>query len=150
MNNQTEPLLFELSKPGRRGVELPACDVPVARDLIPASDLRSDLPLPEVDEPTVIRHYTHLSQRNYSIDSGFYPLGSCTMKYNPKINEDAARLPGFARLHPYLPDDLVQGALVVLFEMQSILAEIAGMDTVSLQPAAGAHGELLGLMLIRA
>ena len=152
MNNQSEPLLFELSKAGRRGVELPSVDVPVKplEGLVPAGDLRRDLPLPEVDEPTVIRHFTHLSQHNFSIDSGFYPLGSCTMKYNPKINEDAARLPGFARLHPYLPDEHAQGALAVLFEMQSILAEIAGMDTVSLQPAAGAHGELLGLMLIKA
>lgn len=152
MNNQGEPLLFELSKPGRRGVELPDVDVPItpAQELIPAGDLRENLPLPEMDEPTVIRHFTHLSQRNFSIDSGFYPLGSCTMKYNPKINEDAARIPGFARLHPYMPDELAQGALTVLYDMQNILAEIAGMDTVSLQPAAGAHGELLGLMLIKA
>ena len=108
------------------------------------------LPLPELSEPEVIRHFTHLSQRNYSVDSGFYPLGSCTMKYNPKINEEVARLPGFARIHPYQPDSDVQGTLEVLYEMQEILAEIGGMDTVTLQPAAGAHGELLGLMLIKA
>ena len=98
----------------------------------------------------MIRHFTHLSRENYSVDLGFYPLGSCTMKYNPKINEEAARLPGFGRLHPYLPDSAVQGALEVLYEMQHILTEIAGMDATQLQPAAGAHGELLGLMLIKA
>ena len=147
-----EPLLFELSKPGRSGVELPACDVPVLSisDLLPSEGLRSTLPLPELSEPEVIRHYTHLSQLNYSTDSGFYPLGSCTMKYNPKLNEEVARLPGFARVHPDLPDTATQGTLEVLYSMQEILAEIGGMDTVSLQPAAGAHGELLGLMLIKA
>ena len=120
------------------------------RDLLPEDALRGDLPLPELSEPEVIRHYTHLSQNNYSIDSGFYPLGSCTMKYNPKINEEAARLPGLARVHPLQPSQTVQGTLEVLYEMQGILAEIAGMDAVTLQPAAGAHGELLGLMLIKA
>ena len=146
------PLLFEQSKPGRCGVELPDCDVPEQPldSMIPQSMLRTDLPLPELAEPAVIRHYTNLSQRTYSIDSGFYPLGSCTMKYNPKLHEDAARLPGFARLHPNTPDELAQGALELMYDMQGILAEIAGMDAVSLQPAAGAHGELLGLMLIRA
>ena len=118
--------------------------------LLPADALRGDLPLPELSEPEVIRHYTHLSQHNYSIDSGFYPLGSCTMKYNPKINEEAARLPGMARVHPLQPEGTVQGTLEVLYEMQNILAEIAGMDAATLQPAAGAHGELLGLMLIKA
>ncbi|MDR3709532.1 MAG: aminomethyl-transferring glycine dehydrogenase subunit GcvPB [Capsulimonadaceae bacterium] len=147
-----EPLLFELSRPGRKAVELPVSDVPDAplADLLAAADFRDDLPLPELAEPDVIRHYTHLSQRNYSIDSGFYPLGSCTMKYNPKINEEAARLPGFARLHPATPPRLAQGAMRVLYDMQHILAEIGGMDACSLQPAAGAHGELLGLMLIKA
>jgi glycine dehydrogenase subunit 2 len=146
------PLLFEGSRPGRRGVELPECDVPTLplESLLPPGDIRADLPLPELSEPAVIRHYTRLSQRTYSIDSGFYPLGSCTMKYNPKLHEDAARLSGFARVHPNLPDPLAQGALEVLYEMQSILAAIGGMDAVSLQPAAGAHGELLGLMLIKA
>ena len=152
MINEPEPLLFELSRPGRLGVELPACDVPaLAMDtLIPDAARRHSLPLPELSEPEVIRHFTHLSQRNYSTDSGFYPLGSCTMKYNPKLNEEIARLPGFARVHPELPDTAVQGTLEVLYSMQNILAEIGGMDTVSLQPAAGAHGELLGLMLIKA
>ncbi len=147
-----EPLLFEISRPGRLGVELPECDVP-AQDmsaLLPEDALRSDLPLPELSEPEVIRHYTHLSQHNYSIDSGFYPLGSCTMKYNPKINEEAARLPGLARVHPLQDEKSVQGVLEVMYEMQGILAEIAGMDAATLQPAAGAHGELLGLMLIKA
>jgi len=155
MNDKTkalEPLLFEISRPGRLGVELPACDVPVQdiKGLLPADALRGDLPLPELSEPEVIRHFTRLSRFNYSIDAGFYPLGSCTMKYNPKINEEAARLPGFGRAHPALPDDAVQGTLQVLYDMQHILAEIAGMDACSLQPAAGAHGELLGLMLIMA
>ena len=152
MLDTPEPLLFELSRPGRLGVELPACDVPAGpvETLIPASMQRRDLPLPELSEPEVIRHFTHLSQRNYSTDSGFYPLGSCTMKYNPKLNEEIARLPGFARVHPELPDSAVQGTLEVLHSMQNILAEIGGMDAVSLQPAAGAHGELLGLMLIKA
>ncbi|HEY3331247.1 MAG TPA: aminomethyl-transferring glycine dehydrogenase subunit GcvPB [Capsulimonadaceae bacterium] len=147
-----ESLLFELSRPGRCGVELPESDVPIVDlgILMPSADFREDLPLPEVAEPAVIRHYTHLSQRNYSIDSGFYPLGSCTMKYNPKINEEAARIQGFARLHPLIEDKHAQGALQVLFEMQQMLAEIGGMDSCSLQPAAGAHGELLGLMLIKA
>ncbi len=147
-----EPLLFEIGRPGRVGAELPECDVPVLGTdaLLPGVALRRDLPLPELSEPEVIRHYTHLSQNNYSIDSGFYPLGSCTMKYNPKINEEAARLPGLARVHPLQPDDTVQGVLEVMHAMQGILAEIAGMDAVTLQPAAGAHGELLGLMLIRA
>lgn len=152
MINEPEPLLFELSRPGRLGVELPTCDVPVQSldTLLPSAARRRSLPLPELSEPEVIRHFTHLSQRNYSTDSGFYPLGSCTMKYNPKLNEEIARLPGFARVHPELPESAVQGTLEVLYSMQNILAEIGGMDTVSLQPAAGAHGELLGLMLIKA
>ena len=147
-----EPLLFEISRPGRLGVELPDCDVPVKSiaDLLPGASLRKSLDFPELSEPEVIRHFTHLSQDNYSIDSGFYPLGSCTMKYNPKINEEVARMPGFARLHPSTPDKHAQGALEVLYNMQEILTEISGMDATSLQPAAGAHGELLGLMLIRA
>jgi glycine dehydrogenase subunit 2 len=147
-----ERLLFEIGRPGRIGVEMPECDVPVQNleTLLPGVALREDLPLPELSEPEVIRHYTQLSHNNYSIDSGFYPLGSCTMKYNPKINEEAARLSGFARTHPLQPDETVQGVLEVMHSMQGILTEIAGMDAVTLQPAAGAHGELLGLMLIRA
>jgi glycine dehydrogenase subunit 2 len=152
MREEPEPLLFELSKPGRRGVELPTCDVPLTdiNAIIKPALLRNDLPLPELTEPIVMRHFTHLSQRNYSIDAGFYPLGSCTMKYNPRLHEDAARLSGFARLHPYAPAHLAQGALEVIHEMQEILSEIAGMYACTMQPAAGAHGELLGLMLIKA
>jgi glycine dehydrogenase subunit 2 len=152
MRQEPEALLFELSKPGRRGVELPSSDVPRTDiySALPPEAIRTKLELPEISEPTVIRHYTRLSQRNYSIDAGFYPLGSCTMKYNPRLHEDAARLSGFARLHPYTPTKLAQGALHVVFEMQQILSEIAGMDACTLQPAAGAHGELLGLMLIKA
>lgn len=147
-----ESLLFELSRPGRLGVELPACDVPMQSPdaLLPPDALRHELPLPELSEPELIRHFTNLSRENYCVDTGFYPLGSCTMKYNPKINEDMARLPGFARLHPLVPDAAAQGALEVLWEMQHILTQIAGMDATSMQPAAGAHGELLGLMLIKA
>ena len=147
-----EPTVFEISRPGRVGCSLPTCDVPEVdiEDLLPGAALRNDLPLPELAEPDVVRHFIHLSSLNYCVDKGFYPLGSCTMKYNPKINDEAVRLPGFARVHPYQPEETVQGAVEVIWEMQNALAHILGMDTVSLQPAAGAHGELLGLMLIRA
>jgi glycine dehydrogenase subunit 2 len=146
-------LIFELSQPGRVAYSLPECDVPVedVSSLIPTSFLRSTpAALPEVYEVDVIRHYTALSRRNFGIDNGFYPLGSCTMKYNPKINEDVARFPGFAKIHPYQPEESIQGALQLLHELQNDLAEITGMDHVTLQPAAGAHGEWTGLMLIRA
>ncbi|MGV2806587.1 aminomethyl-transferring glycine dehydrogenase subunit GcvPB, partial [Clostridium perfringens] len=106
--------------------------------------------LPEVYEVDVIRHYTELSRRNFGIDNGFYPLGSCTMKYNPKINEDVARFAGFAKIHPYQPEESIQGALELLYTLQNDLAALTGMDQVTLQPAAGAHGEWTGLMLIRA
>src|SRR5439155_861977 len=109
-----------------------------------------DAAVPGVSEVAVLRHYTRLSHRNFSIDEGFYPLGSCTMKYNPKIHEDAARLPGFARLHPYVPAEHAQGALRLMWELEQLLAEISGMDRVTFQPAAGAHGELTGLLMIRA
>ncbi len=147
-----EPTIFELSRPGRVGCDLPACDVPEAEapDLLPGVALRDELPLPEMAEPDVVRHFLHLSSLNYCVDQGFYPLGSCTMKYNPKINDEAVRLPGFARVHPYQPQETAQGAIEVLWQMQTMLSTILGMDAVSLQPAAGAHGELLGLMLIRA
>ena len=150
--NKQEPLIFELGGPGRSAMELPVCDVPLSDigGILPGGAMRNDLNLPELSEIEIIRHYTHLSQDNYSIDSGFYPLGSCTMKYNPKINEDIARMPGFARLHPLAPDSAAQGSLRVMHEMQEILSEIGGMDATTLQPAAGAHGEMLGLMLIRA
>ena len=147
-----EPTLFELSRAGRAGVQLPASDVPArdAADLLPGVVLRADLPLPELTEPDVVRHFIHLSSLNYCVDKGFYPLGSCTMKYNPKINDQAVALPGFARVHPYQDEATVQGCLEVLHTMQTGLAAILGMDAVTLHPAAGAHGELLGLMLIRA
>jgi glycine dehydrogenase subunit 2 len=146
-------LIFELSKPGRTAYSLPECDVPEAdpAEGIPGSLLRTvPAALPEVSEVDVVRHYTELSRRNFGVDNGFYPLGSCTMKYNPKLNEDAARLPGFARIHPYQPESSVQGALELLHTLQQDLAALTGMDAVTLQPAAGAHGEWTGLMLIRA
>ncbi|HLR34130.1 MAG TPA: aminomethyl-transferring glycine dehydrogenase subunit GcvPB [Tissierellales bacterium] len=146
-------LIFELSKPGRIASRLPENDVdqtPV-NDLIPEDFLNDEeLDLPEVNEVDIIRHYTNLSNKNYGVDTGFYPLGSCTMKYNPKINEDMARLDGFANIHPNQPEETVQGALRLMYEAEKALAEITGMDRVTLQPAAGAHGELTGLMLIKA
>ena len=146
-------LIFELSKPGRVAYSLPECDVSEtdAASFIPESLLRSKpAELPEVYEVDVIRHYTELSRRNFGIDNGFYPLGSCTMKYNPKINEDVARFAGFAKIHPYQPEESIQGALELLYTLQNDLAALTGMDQVTLQPAAGAHGEWTGLMLIRA
>lgn len=146
-------LIFELSKPGRIAYSLPECDVPEleVEALIPAELLRSKpAELPEVYEVDVIRHYTELSRRNFGIDNGFYPLGSCTMKYNPKINEDVARFAGFAKIHPYQPEESIQGALEMLYTLQNDIASLTGMDQVTLQPAAGAHGEWTGLMLIRA
>jgi glycine dehydrogenase subunit 2 len=146
-------LIFELSKEGRRAYTLPSCDVPELsqEDLIPEELLRNkDLGLPEVSEVDVIRHYTLLSNKNYGVDSGFYPLGSCTMKYNPKINEDMASNPHFSNIHPYQPEATVQGALELMYNLERKLAEIVGMDGFTLQPAAGAHGELTGLMIMKA
>lgn len=146
-------LLFEISTSGRTGYSLPKLDVPAAplENLIPAVLLRAHPPeLPELSEVDVVRHFTQLSQRNYGVDSGFYPLGSCTMKYNPKINEDVARLGGFARLHPHQPEAHTQGALELMYSLDKMLAEITGMARVSLAPAAGAHGEMSGLMIIKA
>jgi len=148
-----EPLIFEQGSPGRVGYSLPTSDVREVKPdrLIPKKLLRDDIPgFPEVSEVDVVRHFTRMSQWNYGIDLGFYPLGSCTMKYNPRLNEDMARLPGFARAHPYQPEAVSQGALQLLWELEQYLAEICGMDRVSLQPSAGAHGELTGIMLIRA
>jgi glycine dehydrogenase subunit 2 len=148
-----EPLIFEQGSPGRVGYSLPPCDVPEKppETLIPLHLLRGPIPgLPEVSEVDVVRHYTRISQWNFGIDLGFYPLGSCTMKYNPRVNEDMVRLPGFAKAHPYLPDALAQGALELLWELERYLAEISGLDRVSLHPSAGAHGELTGVMMIRA
>ncbi|MEX2159081.1 MAG: aminomethyl-transferring glycine dehydrogenase subunit GcvPB [Dehalococcoidia bacterium] len=142
-------LTFDLSRPGRIGTVLPPLDVPEA-ELPPAEHMREELTLPEMAQLDVVRYFTRLSQLNYSIDTGFYPLGSCSMKYNPKINEDVARLPGFAQLHPMQPAETAQGALELMARLQTILAEITGMDDVSLAPAAGAHGELAGILIARA
>ncbi len=145
---RVEPLIFELSKSGREGVSVPELDVPAAA--VPEGLVRSELPLPEVSEVDVIRHFTRLSQLNHGVDIDMYPLGSCTMKYNPKINELVARLPGFAQIHPLQDPRTVQGALELMYRLQCYLAEIAGFDAVSLQPAAGAHGELTGILIARA
>ncbi len=147
-----EPPIFELGAPGRSGASLPELDVPPVDVDNALGAVRRSTPaaLPEVSEPEAFRHYVRLSQWNYCIDTQFYPLGSCTMKFNPKVNEWAARLPGFAELHPLTPDHLAQGALDLMVRLQDILAEIVGMDGVSMQPAAGAQGELTGLMMIRA
>lgn len=153
MHNQDQKLIFECSTPGRIGYSLPEMDV-LALDLnglLPEGYLREEEPgLPEVSELDIMRHYTALSKRNHGLDSGFYPLGSCTMKYNPKINENVARYNGFAHIHPLQDESSVQGALELMYDLQQHLKEITGMDEVTLQPAAGAHGEWTGLMLIRA
>ncbi len=147
-----EGLLFEISRPGRRGAALPPLDVPdAARYDLDARYTRPEVAgLPELSEVEVVRHYTRLSRLNYAIDMGLYPLGSCTMKYNPKVNEKVARLPGFAEAHPHLPEELAQGCLRLMFELERALATICGMDRFTLQPAAGAHGELAGIMMARA
>ncbi|HEX6175675.1 MAG TPA: aminomethyl-transferring glycine dehydrogenase subunit GcvPB, partial [Candidatus Binatia bacterium] len=147
---QSAPLLFESGSRGRTAFAWPD-KTPPATDSIPESYLRHDIPdFPELGELELLRHFTRLSQRNYAIESQFYPLGSCTMKYNPKVNEVVARYPGFSLVHPLAPPAVNQGALELLFGLEQMLAEIGGMDDVSLQPSAGAQGELTGLMLIRA
>ncbi|MDQ3525296.1 MAG: aminomethyl-transferring glycine dehydrogenase subunit GcvPB, partial [Chloroflexota bacterium] len=143
-----EPLIFELSSPGRRAARLPAPDVPDVD--VPKKLKRDSLDWPEVSEIDVVRHFTRLSQKNHAIDIAIYPLGSCTMKYNPRINEQVARLYGFASIHPLAPEETVQGALGLMYDLQVILGEISGFDAVTLQPAAGAHGELTGCLMIRA
>ena len=143
-----EPTIYELSSHGRRGVRFPEPEVPLSP--LPEQFVREDLPLPELSEQDVVRHYTHLSQMNYSVDGGFYPLGSCTMKYNPKVNEEAARLPGFAFTHPLQPIETVQGNLALMYQLQEWLKEISGFDAISLQPAAGAQGEFTGVLIMRA
>jgi len=148
MNLRPESLVYELSSPGRECVSLPACDVPPSSP--PAGLLRDALELPELDELTLVRHFTRLSQKNYSIDTEFYPLGSCTMKYNPKVNEAAASLPGWRNTHPLAGDEFSQGSLEIIHSLQSWLCEIGGFFAGSLQPAAGAHGELSGVLIIRA
>jgi len=148
-----EPLIFEISKRGRKGYSLPACDVDEENleKLIPEQYLcKSSSGLPEVSEPDLVRHFIRLSQKNVSIDTNFYPLGSCTMKYNPKVNEDIAHLPNFTGAHPYQPEGSVQGTLQILYELEKFLCEISGMAKVSLQPAAGAHGELTSMMIVKA
>ncbi|GIW99407.1 MAG: putative glycine dehydrogenase (decarboxylating) subunit 2 [Pirellulaceae bacterium] len=152
-NRQALQLLFELSRPGRRAHRLPACDVPAPPpEQIYAPDLLRDRPppLPELAEPDVVRHFTNLSTLNMSVDTHFYPLGSCTMKYNPKRNESLASLPGLVDLHPLQDEASVQGILQLLYELQRFLAEISGLPGVSLQPAAGAHGEMTALMMAAA
>ncbi|MBE0501191.1 MAG: aminomethyl-transferring glycine dehydrogenase subunit GcvPB [Desulfuromonadales bacterium] len=144
-----EKLIFEHSDSGRCGYSLPKLDVPAVS--LPEQMIRTEVAgFPEVSEIDVVRHYTRLSTWNYGVDSGFYPLGSCTMKYNPKVNEAAARIAGLADCHPYTPGHLSQGALELMFHLQTALAEISGFAAVTLQPAAGAHGELAGMLMVRA
>ncbi|HLW17260.1 MAG TPA: aminomethyl-transferring glycine dehydrogenase subunit GcvPB [Actinomycetota bacterium] len=152
LNTDDEKLVFELSRPGRRAFSMPTLDVPAApKEAIPKQLSRKKPPmLPEVAERDLVRHYTRLSQRNYGIDLGFYPLGSCSMKYNPKLAEDVAAMPGFRRLHPLQPESQIQGALRLLVELEQALCAVTGMEAVTFQPAAGAHGELTGLLIMRA
>ena len=142
-------LIFEKSQAGRRGGELPHYDLPAAK--VP-DELRRQAPprLPELAEPEIVRHFTELSTRNFGIDTGFYPLGSCTMKYNPRVNERLAMLPGFRDLHPYQDEESIQGALELMWRLQQVLIEVSGLHACSLQPAAGSQGELTGLMVMRA
>lgn len=144
-------LIFEKSRPGRQATTLPDVDVPEVKieSCIDRNLLREDLDLPEVAEVDLVRHYTALSRRNFGVDIGFYPLGSCTMKYNPKINEDVARLPEFTALHPLAPEAFSQGSMRLMYELRQLLAEIFGMADFTLQPAAGAQGELTGIMVIK-
>ena len=147
----TEPLLFDRSRPGRCGFAVPEDHFSSAGSGIPEKFCRTSLEgLPELTEPEVVRHYTRLSQFNFGVDTGFYPLGSCTMKYNPKINEVTSSLPGFTSIHPYFPETHVQGALRLMWELEQYLGEVSGMDGITLQPAAGAHGEFAGIRMIRA
>ena len=148
-----EPLLCDLSRAGRRGFVLPALDVPAVspEKIIPSEFLRTEpAPLPEVSERDLVKHFMRLAHLNFSVETNFYPLGSCTMKYNPKINEEIASLPGFAKVHPYTPDEAVQGFLQLLYELEQMFKEILGMDAVTLQPAAGAHGEFTALLMAKA
>ena len=150
---QNEGLLFERSSPGKQAYQLPELDVPPvdASAALGAANVRAAIEdFPEVSEVEAIRHFTRLSTWNYAIDHGMYPLGSCTMKYNPRVNELVARTEGLAWAHPYQPEALAQGCMEVMARLETALAEITGMDAVTLQPAAGAHGELTGILLIRA
>ncbi len=150
---QNEPLLFEISSPGKKGYQLPELDVPAVdpADALGAANVRDEIEgFPEVSEVEAIRHFTRLSTWNYAIDLGLYPLGSCTMKYNPRVNEAVARIEGLAWAHPYQPEELSQGVMEIMARLETALEEITGMDAITLQPAAGAHGELTGILLIRA
>lgn len=152
MNNYNK-VIFELSKEGKKGYKLPKLDVPevALENILPKNMIREgEIKLPEVSEVDVVRHYTALSNKNYCVDTGVYPLGSCTMKYNPKINEDIASLDGFSKIHPYQCEKNVQGALELMYNLSQDLCEITGLESFTLQPAAGAHGELTGLLLIKA
>lgn len=144
------PLLSEISEEGRETISLPNDIEFSPYKELPKELLRENLPLPQISEVEIVRHFTNLSLRNFGVDLGFYPLGSCTMKYNPKINEDLANLPGFTKLHPYTPEDLSQGALQIIYELEKLLCNITGMDRFTFQPSAGAHGELTGLLIIKA
>ena len=144
-----DKLIFELSKPGRSGYSLPENEFGKAAEMPEALARKAALGLPEVSEVDVVRHYTNLSQMNFGVDTGFYPLGSCTMKYNPKINEEIAAMPGFLGLHPLQPESTVQGALEVYYNMEKSLSAITGMAGFTFNPCAGAHGELTGLMIMR-
>ena len=152
-NTRDTEFIFDLSQPGRRAARLPQCDVPERRleDLLPVESIAAKPPaLPEVSEPQVVRHFVNLSTQNMSVDTHFYPLGSCTMKYNPKRNERAAAMPGIADLHPYQSEETLQGMLELLYNLQEYLQEVSGLPACSLQPAAGAHGELTALMVAAA
>jgi glycine dehydrogenase subunit 2 len=153
MQAEKATTIFEKSKPGRRASTLPVLDVPdvAVEELLPASAIRKSAPrLPEISEPEIVRHYNRLSKRNFDLDSGFYPLGSCTMKHNPKLHERAASLPGFSRLHPLQSSERAQGALELMYNLEAALSEITGLPHVSLQPSAGSHGELAGVLLTKA
>ncbi len=149
MMNKLEAEIFEYSKPNRKAYSLPKLDVEFQINDISEAELRKQLNLPEVSEIDVVRHFIKLSILNHHVDKGFYPLGSCTMKYNPKVNEDVCRIDGFSAIHPLQPIETIQGALQLMYELAEYLSEISGMDAVSLQPAAGAHGELTSIMIVR-
>ncbi|MDU4450417.1 MAG: aminomethyl-transferring glycine dehydrogenase subunit GcvPB, partial [Staphylococcus lugdunensis] len=153
MVSKSRPLIFERSKEGRYAYSLPQSDIKTdaVSSILDEKFIRKEkAELPEVAELDLVRHYTELSNKNFGVDSGFYPLGSCTMKYNPKINEKVARIPGFAESHPLQDEDQVQGSLEIIYSLQEELKEITGMDEVTLQPAAGAHGEWTALMIFKA
>ncbi|ACB86299.1 aminomethyl-transferring glycine dehydrogenase subunit GcvPB [Natranaerobius thermophilus] len=151
--SKQKALIFELGGSGRKGFSLPESDVPEQdlKDLLPEEQIREETPgLPEISENEAIRHFIELSIKNHHVDRGFYPLGSCTMKYNPKVNEDIASMPGFTQLHPYQREDHIQGTLEMLYNTEQFINEVTGMDRVTFQPAAGAHGELTGLLVMKA